>query len=43
MENQEKKQSYSVQVIVEGGKWPFVGTAFQNKDGSMNVLLKEGV
>ena len=40
MENTSKR--FKVQVIVENAKWPYVGNAYQNKDGSISVLLDSG-
>jgi hypothetical protein len=39
MENKKLK----VQLITPEGKWPFVGNAFRNRDGSISVYLDEGV
>jgi len=39
MENKKLK----VQLITEEGKWPYVGNAFRNRDGSITLYLDEGV
>lgn len=30
---------YEVRIITEGKRWPVVGRAFSNSDGSLNVYL----
>ena len=30
---------FKLQLIVEGGRWPYVGNGYQNKDGSINIVL----
>lgn len=42
MSNTAKK--FKVQLITDGeARWPYVGNAYENKDGSLNVYLDEGV
>jgi hypothetical protein len=39
MENRKLK----VQCITDAGKWPYVGNAYRNRDGSISVYLDAGV
>jgi len=36
-----RRPSHNIQRIVEDGKWPFIGAVWQNKDGSLNVVLDD--
>jgi hypothetical protein len=36
-------KKWKVQRITDAGKWPYIGDAYVNKDGSINVYLDEGV
>ena len=34
---------FKLQVVVEGGRWPYVGNGYLNKDGSINIVLDQDV
>ena len=34
---------FKVQLITEGTTWPYVGNAYLNKNGSINIYLDAGV
>jgi hypothetical protein len=36
-------RKYNVQLISDGERWPFVGRAYLNHNGSINVYLDDGV
>jgi hypothetical protein len=37
-------RKFKVQLIItNGGKWPYVGNAYVNRNGTINVYLDEGV
>jgi hypothetical protein len=36
-------RKYNVQLITDGERWPFVGRAYVNHNGSISVYLDEGV
>src|SRR5262249_21370615 len=39
----EKPLRFNVSLITDEGKWPSVGTAYGNRDGSFNLYLRENV
>ena len=37
-------RKFKVQLIItNGGKWPYVGNAYVNRNGTINVYLDQGV
>jgi hypothetical protein len=38
-----KNANMKCQVITTEGKWPFVGNAYVNRNGSISIYLDEGV
>ena len=39
----ENVKAFEVQLIVDQGKWPQIGTARFNKNGSLNLYVSRGV
>ena len=38
-----KTSNYKLQLITPEGKWPFIGNAYINRNGSLSIYLDEGV
>ena len=38
-----KTANYKLQLITPEGKWPYVGNAYVNRNGSISIYLDEGV
>ena len=36
-------RKFNVQLITQEGKWPYVGRAYKNHDGSLSLYLNDGV
>ena len=36
-------RKFKVQLIMQEGKWPYVGNAYVNRNATINVYLDEGV
>jgi hypothetical protein len=39
----DAQKKFTVQLITEEGLWPYVGTAYMNKNASLNLYLDAGV
>lgn len=38
-----KRPKFKVQLIIDGGRWPYVGNAYQNSDGTFTIYLDRDV